>query len=226
MSRTRWLAGVVVILAVAGYFVLYSYLLRRRAESIVRGAYELSNYNGPVTSAVLRAQYGRRLKTLPDCTPSFCAYEVVITNRVLAFSRLLPYTELRSQFLVRNGVVYENMLDYMTTVHHRYNVVAHAAIGFSDDPYYAVHPWDAVAPLDTNGLAHISRELSNAKKQSVLGLDTSCLTKIGGCTTIAELLPSIWQRTPNGRIKCLVPNHEGFVVAPADWWWIKGAEQP
>lgn len=226
MSRTRWLVGVVVILAMVGCCFLYSYLLRRRAESLVRSAYELSNHNGPLTSAVLRTRYGRLLRTVQDCTPSFCAYEVLITNRVLAFSRLFPYTELRSQFWLRDGVVYENMLDYMTTVHHRYNVVVHAAIGFEDDPYYAIHPWDASAPSDTNGLAHISRELSNAKKQSVLGLNTSCLTKIGGCTTIAELLPSVWQRTPDGRIKCLVPNHEGFVVAPADWWWIKGAEQP
>jgi len=226
MSLTRWLAGVVVILAMVACFFLYSYLLRKRAESLVRSAYELSNYNGPLTSAVLRRQYGSRLKTLQNCTPSSCAYEVVITNRVLAFSHLFPYTELRSQFWLRDGVVYENMLDYTTTVHHRYNIVAHAAIGFSDDPYYAVHPWDASATLDTNGLAHISRELSNTRKQSVLGLDPSCLIKVGGCTTIAELLPSVWQRTPNGRIKCLIPNHEGFVVAPADWWWIKGSEQP
>ena len=226
MRPTRWFVGAVIIVAGAGCLFLYSYLLRKRAESLLRSAYELSNYNGPLTSEVLRTKYGRRLSTLENCTFSSCAYEVVITNRALAFSRLLPYTELRSQFWVRNGVVYENMLDYMTTVHHRYNVVVHAAIGFGDDSYYAVHPWDASAPLDTNGLAHISRELSNAKKQRVLALDTSCLTRIGGCTTIAELLPSVWQRTANDRIKCVVPNHEGFVVAPADWWWVKGAEQP
>jgi hypothetical protein len=223
MSRTRWFAC--VILATVGCLFLYSYLLRKRAESLVRSAYELSNYKGPLTSAVLRKQYGRSLKTLQDCTPSSCAYEVVITNRVLAFSRLFPYTEMRSQFWLQDGVVHENMLDYTTTVHHRYSVVAHAAIGYGEDPYYAVHPWDASAPLDTNGLAHISSELSNAKKQSVLALDASCLTRIGGCTTIAELLPSVWQRTRNDQIKCVVSNHEGWVVAPADWWWVKGAEQ-
>jgi hypothetical protein len=226
MPRTRWFAGIVVILPIVGCFFLYSYLLRKRGESMVRSAYELSNYNGPLTSTVLKKQYGRSLKTLPECTPSLCAYEVVIKNRVLALLHLVPYTELRSQFWLRNGVVYENMLDYMTTVDRRYNVVAHAGIGFNEDPYFAVHPWGASAPLDTNGLAHISSVLPNVKKQTVLALDTSCLTRIGGCTTIAELLPSVWQRTPNDQIKCVVSNHEGWVVAPADWWWVKGAEQP
>lgn len=155
-----------------------------------------------------------------------CAYEVVITNRVLALSRLVPYTELRSQFWLQNGAVYENMLDYMTIVHHRNHVVAHASIGFSEDAYFAVHPWDASAPLDTNGLAHISAVLSNAKKQTVLALNTGCLTRIGGCTTIADLLPSVWQRTAHDQIKCVVPNHEGWVIAPADWRWVKGTEQP
>jgi hypothetical protein len=227
MPRTRWFAAIVVILAVVGCLFLYAYLLRNRAESLVRSAHELSNYkSGPLTSAVLKKQYGSSLKTLQDCTPSFCGYEVVVTNRVLALLRLVPYTELKSQFWLRNGVVYENMLDYMTTVHRRYNVVAHASIGFDEGGYFAVHPWGASAPLDSNGLAHISAVLSNSKKQTVLALDTGCLTRIGGCTTIAELLPSVWQRAPNDQIKCVVSNHEGWVVAPADWWWVKGAEQP
>lgn len=65
MPRIRWFAAIVVILAVVGCLFLYAYLLRKRAESLVRSAYELSNYkSGPLTSAVLKKQYGSSLKTL------------------------------------------------------------------------------------------------------------------------------------------------------------------
>ena len=224
MRKTRWLFGaVIVVVAVLAGFFLYAHRLRKRAEWLLSEAYELSNYKGPITAAVLNERFGNSLKASHDCKPAFCAYEVVVTNRLLARLWLVPYTELRSQFWLRNGIVYENMLDYMTSVRGRYNVVAHAAIGFQDDPYFAVHPWDSAAPLESNGLAHVSAALSNSRKLTVLSLDTGCLTRIGGCTSIAELLPSVWQRTLNSQIKCVVPNNEGLVIAPADWPWVKGA---
>jgi hypothetical protein len=225
MRKARWLIGSIIVLAVVAGFFLYTHRLRTRAESLVSGAYELSNHKGPVTAVVLRERFGNSLKASPDCTPALCAYDVLVTNRFLARLRLVPYTELRSEFWVRNGIVYENMLDYMTSVHGRYNVVAHAAIGFNDDPYFAVHPWDGSAPLESNGLAHVSATLSNSRKLTVLSLDAGCLTRIGGCTSIAELLPSVWQRTMNSQIKCVVPNNEGWVIAPANWPWVKGAAQ-
>jgi hypothetical protein len=225
MRKARWLIGAIIVLAIVTGFFLYTHRLRKRAESLVSGTYELSNYKGPITAEVLKERFGSSLKASPDCKPAFCAYDVVVTNRFLARARLVPYTELRSEFWLRNGIVYENMLDYMTSVRGRYNVVAHAAIGFNDDPYFAVHPWDSSAPLDSNGLAHVSATLSNSRKLTVLSLDTGCLTKLGGCTSIAELLPSVWQRTMNSQIKCVVPNNEGWVIGPADWPWVKGAAQ-
>jgi hypothetical protein len=224
MRKTLWVGGIVLV-AIIACLSLYCYMLRRRAESIVHSAYELSHYQKNfLTSAELKRRYGNDLKPLQECSSSFCAYEVVITNRVLAVLGVVPYTELRSEFWMRNDIVYENMLDYTTTVHGRYTIVAHSAIGYNEDAYFSVHPWDASAPLDTNGFAHISAALSDSQKQTVLALDTGCLTKIGGCTSIAELLPSVWQPTTNGQIRCIVSNHEGFVIAPADWPWVKGAE--
>lgn len=224
MRKARWLIGaIVVVLAIVAGLFLYSHRLRRRAESLVSGAYELSNHKGPLTAAVLKERFGNSLEASLDCTPAFCTYEVVVTNSLLARLHLVPYTELRSKFWLRNGIVYENMLDYMTSLRGRYNVVAHAAIGFNDDPYFAVHPWDDSAPLDSNGLAHVSAALSNSRKLTVLALDTGCLTRMGGCTSIAELLPSVWQRTMSSQIECVVPNNEGWVIAPADWPWVKGA---
>ncbi len=202
-----------------GSLYLYAHLLDSRAEFLVRTAYELSEQKGaPPTVATLRGHFGSRLKQLDGCSGSECGYEVFISNRVLAVLHLVPYTEIRSYFWTKDGVIQESMVDYTTTVNHRYNVVAHVQIDFCPGcNSFSLHPWDDSSPLDTNGIVEFGTALSAYKKRSVLSLNTGCLTKLGGCASVAELLPTVWQRTASGRIACRIPNHEGWIDKPAGW---------
>jgi hypothetical protein len=86
---------------------------------------------------------------------------------------------------------------------------------FNESDSFYLHPWGDSSPLDTNGLVVISAGSDEEKKRAALALNVNCLTKLGGCSTVADLLPTIWERTTNHEIKSRLPNHEGFIDAPA-----------
>jgi len=206
--------AVVGVVAFASFF-LYAHLLNERAETMVRTAYELSDQKQIPVLADLREHFGKRLTR---CPPSECDYAVFLSNRVLAALHIVPYTEMKSYFFVRDGVVLGSMVDYITTVNDRYNVVSHVQIDFCKGcQTFAIHPWDQSSPLDTNGLVEIGNEASAQNRRTVLSLNTHCLTKLGGCDSIADLLPTVWQQTASRRIACKIQNDKGFIATPADW---------
>ena len=119
---------------------------------------------------------------------------------------------------IRDGLLLETLVDYTTTVNHRYNVVTHVQIDFCKGcQTFAIHPWDESSPLDTNGLVGIGREASGLNRRTVLSLNTRCLTKLGGCDSVADLLPTVWQQTANKRIACRIQNDKGFAEKPSNW---------
>jgi hypothetical protein len=79
---------------------------------------------------------------------------------------------------------------------------------------FDLHPWEESSPADTNGIVGVSPESLKAHEETVLGFDTSCLTSHLGCTSVAELLPTVWEQGKDGTIRCRIKNHEGFVESP------------
>ncbi|HWY57048.1 MAG TPA: hypothetical protein VNZ03_21455 [Terriglobales bacterium] len=217
---SRWLAIAVAAIGVLafGSLFLYAHHVNKRAELMVRTAYELSEQKQIPTIADIRERFGKQLKQLDGCTASECGYVVVLSNRALAALPTIPFTELKSYFWVRDGLVLEAMVDYTTTVNHRYSVVSHVQIDFCKGcQTFAIHPWNESSPLDTNGLVEIGREASAQNRRTVLSLNTRCLTKLGGCDSVADLLPTVWQQTADKRIACRIQNDKGFVENPANW---------
>ncbi|MGA2904758.1 MAG: hypothetical protein ABSD98_13065 [Candidatus Korobacteraceae bacterium] len=212
-------AGVTTVLAVL-LLLVYVDWVSKRAQFALRTGRELSEQKEQPTLEELRRYYGSKLK-VNGCDASGCAYTLTVSNRVLAALHLVPYTEMESYFWVRNGLVLRNMLDYMTTVDRRYNVTAHADVQFDKECVFALDPWNDSSPFNSNGLASISSDCSNAEKQAVFGLDTSCLTRLGGCRSVADLLPTIWGHNASKAIECRIPNREGFVHSPPSWTWMK-----
>ena len=40
-------------------------------------------------------------------------------------------------------------------------------------------------------------------------MNTACLTRWGGCDSIAQLLPTVWEKTGQNTVRCMIPNREG-----------------
>jgi len=212
VRRCLLAAAVAACVAMVSLYV-YSQSLKKRADSLIRFTYELSNRRGaPAALAVLKERFGGQLKQLDDCRQShWCGYRVSLSNEVLAALRIAPYTQLDSEFSVLDGVVFLNMLDYTTTVHRRYSIVVHAQTDFTGADSFYLHPWEDSTQLNSNGLVVISSGVPAEKKETALGLNLACLTSFRGCETVADLLPTIWQRSSDGKIMSRVRNHEGTV---------------
>jgi len=125
---------------------------------------------------------------------------------------MAPYTQLDSEFWALDGVVETSMLSYTTTVHRRYSIVVHAQTDFTKFDSFYLHPWGDSSRLDTNGMVAISSGVSSEAKQTALALNVGCLTSFAGCDTVADMLPTVWQRTADGRIIPRIRNHEGTVA--------------
>ena len=214
----RLLLGAVVVAAIAcGSLFSYAHHLGNRARFMVQTAYELSEETQPPTLASIRERFGIRLQ-LQECSGSECGYKVALSNRVLAALHIVPYMEMQSYFWTRDGVVIRNMLDYTTTFRHDRRIVSHVQIDLCKEcQMVAIHPWDSDSPLDTNGLIMIGNEASPQSHRIVLSVNTGCLTKVGGCQSIADLLPAVWKRTADARIACVIQNDQGMVEKPANW---------
>jgi hypothetical protein len=52
---------------------------------------------------------------------------------------------------------------------------------------------------------------SENMKRIALALDTGCITRLGGCTNIAELSPKVWRQTSPRIISCRITTHEGVI---------------
>jgi hypothetical protein len=193
------------------------HLLNERSLAIVRTAYELSEEKQTPNVADIQEHFGNRLR-LDECRASECAYRVVVSNQILAALRIVPYTEMESHFWTRDGVVLNNMVDYTTTVNRHYRIVSHVQIDFCKGcQTFAIDPWGATSPLDTNGIVEIGNKASAESRRTVLSLNTGCLTKLGGCQSVADLLPAVWKQTTDNRIACVIQNDRGFVQKPANW---------
>lgn len=217
MIRRGTVALVAMSLALASLLLLYVHLLNRRAERVLENVFELSQQQPLASLADLQQRFGKELTAMHDCPDSECTYTVVLSNRVLAATRIVPYAEMKSYFWVKQGLVLSVMVDYRT-VGRRNSVVSHVQIDFcAGCQTFAVDPWGISSPLGTNGMVEIGKEASAQNIRKVLSLDTRCMTKFGGCQSVGDLLPTVWQRTQENLIACRIQNDRGFVVKPANW---------
>lgn len=205
------------VLIACGSLYLWAHLLNQRAQTIVHTAFELTEQHQPPTVADIQKRFGSTLR-LDQCRASECGYRAVVSNRILAALQIVPRTEMESYFWAKDGVVFRNMVDYTTTVNRRYRIVSHVQIDFCEGcEAVSVHPWDAASPLDTNGIVEIGNEASVQSRRTVLSLNTDCLTRLGGCQSVADLLPTVWRQTAEKKIACVIQNDRGFVQKPPNW---------
>lgn len=216
MPRMRWVVPAAICACVVVSFIpAYSFVLRKNAESLVRNVSTVSRLLGEKTTVgIVQAIYKGELTRMPNCTPAFCEYEVVESNRVLAALHWSPYSELRSEIWLRDGILSAVILHFTSNANPHHTIVSHVYVQEGKGLEFDLDPWEKSSPADANGIVGVSPESLQAHEQAVLGFDTKCLTSRRGCTSIAELLPTIWEQTKDGWIRCRVVNHKGFVESP------------
>lgn len=205
VCRLAVLGGILALLLV-GAIGIYLHQLKRSADKVVRFSYTLSQRENLPTLDEIRRQFGTQLKQPDPCTASGCQYEVMLSNLVLAGIHLAPYTALRSTFWVKDGLVESNSLIFWTGGGQRRMVVIDVLTKYCDRcDSFTVNPCDGSTESVASGSADIGYRSTAENKRTALTLGTACLTSLRGCDTIADLLPTEWQRTSDSTIQCQVP---------------------
>ena len=215
VQRLAVFAAVLAVLSVAA-ICLYSYRLRRRADDLVSSVYQYSQKRQPPTVEEVRQRFGNVLEQPSPCTANGCEYQILLSNRVLAALRLTPYAVLRSSFWAKDGVIESNLLEFWSGLGQDRWVLFYLQVNYCQHcDSFLVVPWNDERPPVT-GSVEIGSASTTGMKRIALALNTRCLTRLGGCATIADVSPSIWQRTSSGTIRCRIPNHEGDVDKTVD----------
>lgn len=205
IQRSAVLAVILALLAVC-VLAIYSYQLKRRSLELVRAANEFAQKGQSPTIQELRQRFGTALRQPNPCIPEGCGYEVLLSNRVLSALHLAPYTVLRSYFWIRNGLTDVNSLQVWTAV-----VSSHVEVMYCDQcDSFTIVPWDD-EPVVGSGSVEVGSISNTSQKRVALALDAGCLTKLGGCSNIAEFFPKVWQQTSTHTIHCRIPNRKGIV---------------
>ena len=195
--------GIVLILMFLGALVIYSNRLKRNAEKVVRVSYELSQQEHPPALDDIRHQFGTQLKQSAACTASGCEYEVTLSNRVLAEIRLAPYTALRSSFWVKGDLLEENDLGLFTVSRRGRGIVAYVDAKYCKRcENFDINPCMGSMASVASGSVQIGSGSRLTDKRTAFAFNTGCLSSLRGCASIAELLPTIWQRTAAGTVQC------------------------
>jgi hypothetical protein len=209
----RWVIITVICVGILVSFIpVYSIVLEMRAESLIHKATILSeNLGKPTTLSTVQAVYDGKLTQIPGCTPTGCGYEIVESNQVLAALHWAPYSEIRSEVWFRDGIMSTLILDFTSSANPYHSIVSHVFIQEGNGLEFDLAPWEESSPADTNGIVDIRQESLKVHEQTVLGFDLTCLTNHRGCMSVAELLPTVWEQRKDGKIRCRLENHEGFI---------------
>lgn len=221
-ARVWFVAIVLCVVVAASYIPVCTLLLAHQARQILRNVSSLYATQGK-TPTFVEAQrlFKGKLQPMEGCVAAECSYKYELNNRLLSTVRWTPFTELQTQLWVVNGYVRTVILDFTSTANRAHSIVSHVFIQDGGGPIWSqkglefdLDPWEQSSPSDTNGIVDVSPDSLRAHEPVVLGFDIGCLVKRGGCATVADLLPTVWQRRGDGAIRCRLPNHEGFIESP------------
>jgi hypothetical protein len=211
LIRRSLLFGLVTATLAVCIFGVYSYRLKRSADALVGVAYELSANEQPRKLQDIRQRLGSELKQPDPCTADGCGYEVLLYNRVLAAVHL-PYAVFRSYFWVRNGVIDSNSLEFWTLNGRAVVALSYVEIKYCDRcDSVVIVPWQDSSPLGATGSVEVGSAAGANMKLIALAFNTGCITRLGGCTNIAELSPKVWQQTLSRTIRCRIPTRGGVI---------------
>lgn len=196
--RNLLLTLAVLFVAFCVFVAVSVFTTRRNANEKLNDIERLVVSSSPQANwKQLQRKYGAKLQSAVGCTELMCQYEITISNRELAFLRLVPYTEMNVWFTVYKGSLVWTMVEYRTAlrgpnspvVHVQEGVCAHGCgVRFDVNPH-------GTTQQTSNGIVEFDTRATPAQRRAALALNLGCFARIGGCKDIVDLLPTVWART-------------------------------
>jgi hypothetical protein len=207
MKKIRFVIIATVCCLIVGlcFIEAYSLHLEYRANRLVRVCYEFSERGKPPSLEEIRNVFGSDLQQLGPCSSDGCGYEANVSNGLLHAFHLAPYTNLRTQFWEEKGVMQSNSVEFYTMPLGMADVLVKYCRA-CDPP--KMYPYENT-PTPFTGYVEMDLSAPEIARKKAFGMNTACLTRWGGCDSVAQLLPTVWQKAGNNTVRCIIPNREG-----------------
>ena len=201
MRKVRFVTIAAVCSLIAGLCFIWAYSLEleHRANRLVRLCYEFSERGKPPSLEEIRNAFGSDLQQLGPCSNDGCGYEVNVSNGLLHAFHLVPYTNLRTQFWEQKGIMQSNSVYFYTIPHANLSVLVKYCRA-CDPPN--MYPYENALTSFT-GYVEIDLSAPDIARKKVFGMNTTCLTRWGGCDSTAQLLPTVWQKAGQNTVRCI-----------------------
>ena len=186
----------------------YSAFIQKRASQIVADLGAMSTADDPNASfESLKRQYGSNLKRSEWCSSKRCEYEVSVNNRMLAALHVAPYAEMSTVFFIDNGSFSGAITNYTVTRRDGVGIFVHVQEDYcrqncSASDWLAVNPHGHRSTDFSNGMVEFNGSATAEQRQASHSFNFRCFSPLSHCKDIVDLLPAIWERNPDGSMRC------------------------
>jgi hypothetical protein len=186
----------------------YSASIQKRATQIVADLAATSAADDPNASfESLKRKYGSNLKRSEWCSSKYCEYEVSINNRLLTALHVAPYAEMSTVFFIDNGSFSGAITNYTVTRRDGVGLFVHVQEDYCRQncpasDWLAVNPHGRRSTDFSNGMVEFSTKAAGEGRQAARSFNFRCFRPLSRCEDIVDLLPAIWERNPDGSMRC------------------------
>lgn len=113
--------------------VVAAWKVRSDVSNLLATLRRMASHDSMTEFEGLRRRYGARLKKDEHCTTLNCQYDLTINNRVVSWTRLIPYTELEAYFTTSHGSFAFFHLVFRQESRFQNSPVVHVQFVHSDD---------------------------------------------------------------------------------------------
>ena len=211
MERTARLVFALSISAIALFVIIVvtnSASTQKRANEVIDDLKKMSDAGGPPGNVEsLKQKYGSKIKHGEFCTPEHCYYEITINNRLLAMLYLANYAEMVTAFQFDRGAVSFTTTDYRAALKDGISPVVHVQEDNCEGKCpdwirLAVNPHGPSSTNVSNGMVEFNGSATKEQRDAARSFNLRCFSPFASCKDIADLLPGIWVRNPDGSVRC------------------------
>jgi len=193
--RNTLIVPFVIVTVLTSFVGISAYKTRSGARTLLNEFRMLGTSKDPTASfEALRSNYGTKLRTIEGCSSQLCQYEMILSNKDISALRIVPYVELDVWYTVYKGSLLNAMLEYRTALPGSNSPVLHVQQGMCArgcGVRFDVNPHGTSQQM-WNGLVEFDTRATPQQRDAALALNLDCLTRIGGCKDIVDLLPGVW----------------------------------
>jgi hypothetical protein len=141
------------------------------------------------------------------CNKSRCRFSIAISNTPLFQLHLAPRTRLFAGLQVDGDRVTSTAVGLMSLKPEKGEELVDVANEFcypcydGQQPYSAGFSWDYRSQRPMALMVHLTPASTAAQRRSAYDLNLACLTTLGGCNDARALLPELWDRTEQEKLK-------------------------